>query len=355
MEILLEEYYKQDLHAGHFVERKTQLGEASCQIIGITQSGKTVLIKHHLLGMKKSEYLYVDCRDVRIDVDDFNAALTPFCDAHAIRVVALDNYTDAFTLPRVERLIIASETYHDVDALEHVTLYPLDYEEFLAYEHKFDSTALNHLFQLGGFPAMHRIPSDERVRYIQRSLQHALSDIEFDLMLLAARMTAQKVSAFMLYERLKGERKISKDMLYRSMERLMKTGYLHQLPKFAHPRATKKLYLCDIAVKNALTVQKHFGRLFENLVFLEMLKRSHELYYDEGIEFYIPDQQRVILCMPFGNQEMLFKKMESIEAFVITHSVTRVEVVTMSSESSLRHPFAAVEMLPFSMWALMDE
>jgi hypothetical protein len=355
MEILLEEFYKTDLHPGHFVERKCQLEPGqSYQLNGIAKSGKSALLKHYLGQMKKSGYLYIDCKDVRIEVDGLNEALIRFCNQNDISCVVLDNYRDVFTLPNVTQLLIACEEHYEIEGLETIRLYPLDYEEFLAYEHKFDSTALNHFFQLGGFPAMHRIPGEERIRYIQESLQHALDGIEFDLMLLAAKMASQKVSAYMLYERLKNERKISKDMLYRKLEGLLEKGYLHAVEKFAHPRAAKKLYLCDAAVKNALTTQKHFGRLFENLVYLEMLKSGYEVTYGEGVDFYLPKERRVVLCMPFGNREMLFKKIESIEGFIITHSVERVEVVTMSTEGSLQHPFLTAEMLPFGVWALVE-
>ncbi|MCJ7765313.1 MAG: ATP-binding protein, partial [Thiovulaceae bacterium] len=164
----------------------------------------------------------------------------------------------------------------------------------------------------------------------------------------------QKVSAYMVYERLKPIRKISKDMLYKNFETLTQQGYLHQLEKFDHPRAVKKLYHCDISVKYALSTQKHFSRLFENMVFLEMLKKEFILYYDDGIDFYIPSQDRIVLCVPFGNQEALFKQIEKIEAFIITNNIKKVEVVTMSNESSLRHPFVPVEMIPFSVWALTE-
>lgn len=354
MEILLEEFYKTDLHTGYFVERKTQLDNRSYAINGITKSGKTVLIKHYLLSRRKSSYLYIDCRDVRIDIPEFNTRIGSFCDEHQIECLALDNYHDEMLLPNVPQRIISSESPRYIEGLEALSLFPLDYEEFLAYEHKFDSTALNHFFQLGGFPAMHRIPSEERALYIQQAFQHSLNPIEFDLMLLAAKMASQKVSAFMLYERLKLERKLSKDMLYKSLSQLTEKGYLHQIAKYDHQRATKKLYLCDGALKNALSTQKHFGRLFENLVCLEMLKRHLPVYYDENIDFYLPEQHRVVLCMPFANQEMLFKKIESIEAFIITHAIERVEVVTMSSEGALRHPFATVEMIPFAIWALVE-
>jgi len=355
MEILLEEFYRQDLHAPQYIERRYYLEDAhSYQINGISQSGKSSLIKHTLLQRKKSSYLYIDCDDLRIDIDALNNVLTRFCNQNEITAVALDNYNDAIILPKVQQLIIASVEHFDYAELTTLRLFPLDYEGFLAFEPRYDESALNHFFQLGGFPAMHRIPSEERVRHIQKSLQRSLSPTGFDIMLLSCSLVTQKVSAYMLYERLRSSRKISKDMLYKHFEALTRQGYLHQLAKFAHPRAVKKLYHCDTAIKNALSTQKHFGRLFENMVFLEMLKQGFELYYDEGIDFYIPSQGRIVLCMPFANQEALFKQIEKIEAFIITNAIKKVEVVTMSNEASLQHPYVPVEMIPFSVWALTE-
>ena len=354
MEILLEEFYKQDLHTPQYIERRYFLEEKSYQVNGISQSGKTALIKHTLLGYKKSSYLYIDCNDLRIDVIQLNETLTRFCNQNDITAVALDNYKEAIALPKVKQLIIASVDHYDYTDLETIKLYPLDFEGFLAFEPRYDETALNHFFQLGGFPAMHRVPSEERIRHIQKNLQNALTEIGFDIMLLATNLISQKVSAYMLYERLKTTRKISKDMLYKNFESLVTQGYLHQLGKYNHPRAVKKLYLCDASVKNALSTQKHFGRLFESMVYLEMLKKEFTLFYDEEIDFYIPEQNRIVLCMPFGNQEALFKKIEKIEGFIISHGITKVEVVTMTNESRLQHPFVPVEMIPFSVWALTE-
>ncbi len=354
MEILLEEFYKQDLHAPQYIERPYFLRERSYQINGISQSGKTFLIKHTLLGYKKSSYLYIDCNDLRIDIDALNTSLTRFCNQNDITTVALDNYKPTIILPKVKQLIIACVDHYDYPALKTVKLYPLDFESFLAFEPRYDETALNHFFQLGGFPAMHRVPTEERIRHIQRSLQNALTPIGFDILLLATNLITQKVSAYMLYERLKTSRKISKDMLYKNFETLVIQGYLHQLEKYNHPGAVKKLYLCDTSVKNALSSQKHFSRLFENMVYLEMLKKEFTLYYADEIEFYIPDQARIVLCMPFSNQEALFKKIEKIEGFLITQGIQKVEVVTMTYESSLQHPFVPIEMIPFSAWALTE-
>jgi len=355
MEILLEEFYKQDLHSANYTERRYQIqDDHSYQLTGITLSGKTSIIKNYLLQHKKSSYLYIDCADLRINIDELNTNLYRFCNQNDITLLALDNYKEEILLPKVKQLIIASQHYNDFKELTHLKVYPLNYEGFLAFEQRFDDTALSHFFQLGGFPLMHRVPSEERTVYLQKHLQHRLDDISFDLLHLSTQFISQKVSAFTLYERLKQQRRISKDKLYKQFEALVQDEYLYMLEKYQAPKAIKKLYHCDIAIKNVLTSQKHFGRLFENMIYLEMIKGGFEVYYDENIDFYIPEQNRIVIPQPFGNDETLFKLVEKLEAFIITHGVKRVEVVTMSAEASLHHPFVEVAMEPFNVWALSE-
>jgi len=354
MEILLEEFYKMDLHIEKFHYRKLFIEDKSYQINGISQSGKTKLVKNHLLSLKKNSYLYIDCSDIRVEIEELNQNLPAFCNKNRIDVLVLDNYLPQINFPNVSQLIVCSEVRLDLEHVETLQLYPLDYEEFLAYEHKYDSSALNHFFQLGGLPSMHKVHSDVRNLYVQRTLRYALSDMEFDVLVFCAKMMSQKLSPFSIYERLKQSRKISKDKLYRSFELLLSKNYLHQLQKVDHPKATKKLYLCDTSLKTALSTDKHFGRLFENMIYLELLKSGQESYYDDGIDFYLPDSNEVVLGMAFTDERSLFKKMERIEAFLFTHQIEKVTAVTMNREGRVSHPLSQVEMIPFDIWALGD-
>lgn len=354
MNTLLDEYYRYDLHNAGFIERKYTIGDENTLIYGITQSGKTSLIKNYLLSHKKSTYLYLDCRDVRLDIYDLNRSLKNFCQENKISILALDNYNEEIELFHMDQVILSSDKLLPLP-FHTMQLELLDYEEFLAFETKFDSTALNHFFQLGGFPAMHRIPSEERVLYLQSTLKNTLEPIEFSILSQASKMVTQKVSAFNLYERLKGERKISKDKLYLHLQSMYERGYLKSLEKFNHPSAVKKMYLCDIAIKHALVTQKHFGRLFENLVFSELDKHHIECYYDEGIDFYLPQRRQIIIASPFANEHALFKKVEALEAFIVSNRILEVIVVTMNLESTLSHPISRIEMIPFEMWALGDD
>jgi len=354
MEILLEEFYKTDLHVDKYIDRKVYIDEKSYQINGITQSGKTKLIKNYLLGLKKSSYLYVDCLDVRIDIDSFNLIMPKFCIDNRIDTLVLDNFDDRFKFANVNQLIISCQINYDFDFLHTIKLYPLDYEEFLAYEHKYDSSALNHFVQLGGFAHMHKLHFDSRASYIQKTLKLTLNEMEFDILKFCTKMMSQKISAYTVYERLKNIRKISKDKLYKSYENLLSKNYIHNLEKFEHPKAVKKLYLCDTSLKSALSVDKHFGRLFENMIYLELLKSEVECYYDDGIDFYIPHEDKIILSKPFTDERTLFKKIEAIEEFIFTHQIKNVVAVTMNKEGLISHPFSKIQMIPFDIWALGD-
>ncbi len=354
MEILLDEYYKQHLHVNGYVERKIQLDHGSYQIHGVTLSGKTTLLKQYLLTCKKSSYIYIDCHDVRIDIALLNRQLPRYCQNNGIDIVVLDNYRDGIILPPARQLLITTAAPLAHLDLASIALMPLDYEEFLAYEMKYDSTALNHFLQLGGLPVMQTLPSDQRHLYLQQALQRHLSAMEFNILLFMSRSPTLKLSTFTMYEKLKTEQKLSKDLLYKSVASLHEKRYLFHVKKFNHERAVAKSYFCDIALKNALTHQKNFHLLFENLIFLELNKRGRTLFYSDKVDFYIPSQHRIVLCMPFSNAEVLFKTVERIEEFIVTYGVRHVKVVTMSSSGTLQHPFVDVEMLPFSEWAIIE-
>ena len=90
------------------------------------------------------------------------------------------------------------------------------------------------------------------------------------------------------------------------------------------------------------------------MIYLELLKSDKEPFYDDGIDFYLPSHDEIILGMPFADERTLFKKMENIEAFLFTYQIKKVTVVTMSTEGSMSHPLSHVEMVPFDIWALGD-
>ena len=353
---MLDALYNLSTKKPNLIPRKYQITKPFTIIKGASHTGKTSIIKQYLAALPAASYLYIDLNDLRIDIDTIKQELIGFCNENKIQTLVIENYIEDVPLPNLSEIILSTEENLDIDGFDHMTVYNLDFEEFLAFDTRYDTldSAFTHFLQTGSYPELYYTHQDNRQKQLQNILRLSLNPLELQIMIHSARLLGQQVSAFQMFERLKQQQKLSKDMFYKTFYGLMEKGYLYWVEKFEHARATKKLYTLDFNIKNALTLQKDFSRLFETLVFLEILKRGSEIYYADGIDFYIPQENRIVLTMPFSNEDVLFKKIESIEAFIIENGVLHVEVVTMSAETKLGLPYAIVEMMPFVQWAIVE-
>ncbi len=354
---ILEEYYKTSFLPPRYNPRKLDnvILKNKTVIKGITNSGKTYFIRNYLQNFEKNSFLYIDLNDARIDFEKLPKELESFCKSKKITTLILDSYQQDMPLPKVESIIIVTNQNIHIENFDEVWLHPLDYEEFLSFEHKFDSSALNHYLQIGGFLSIHRLNQIDRVMHIQKELKNSTNDIELDILKIVAKYSATKISPYNIYEKLKQFRKISKDKTYQNYKSLADRRYILEVEKFEHKKATKKLYLADTFIKTALTQDKNFARLFENVVFLELYKKNTQTYYMDDFEFYLPKKNELVFTKPFADESKLFKKLYKLEAFIINHQIKKITVITISKEDVLSHPFAKVELIPFDIWALGED
>lgn len=352
----LSQLYDQPIKKNNLIDRKLFIDAAFTLVTAPQGVGSTTLLFSALSRLKNATYLYLDLDDSRIDKVLLDQHLNAFCTQHKIQTLAIDGYDGSIQLPNVPNIYLSSSNIHYIEGFKSIQLLPLDFEEFLALDPRYDNldTALSHFLQIGGFPQMIQINATNRARHLQSLLRLYLNDLELDILTYVSKQLAHKLSVFQVYERLKNNRKLSKDHFYKVFYSLIERRWLLWLAKYDKPKATKKLYLIDFAIKNALTFSKNFSKLFESLVFLELIKAGKELYYDDAIDFYIPSHDRVVITIPFATEKNLFALMEKIEGYVIEHGVTKVEVVTMNHEAKLDHPFVEVEMMPFTRWALIE-
>ena len=353
---MLEALYNLSNKKVNLIPRKQHIDSAYTIIKGAGKTGKTSIIRQHLSTLPSTSYLYLDLNDLRIDKSTLADELIDFCYVNKIQTLVIEAYDNIVLLPNVANIILSTETDLFIDGFKNITLYNLDFEEYLAFDSRYDSldSAFTHFLQTSSYPELYYTHQDNRQKQMQNILQLSLNPLELQILIHSAKLLGQKVSAFQMFERIKQQQKLSKDMFYKTFYGLMEKGYLYWVQKFEHERATKKLYTLDFNIKNALTLQKDFSSLFETLVYLEMLKRGSEIFYADGIDFYIPKENRIVLTMPFSNEDVLFKKIESIEGFIIENGVLHVEVVTMSTETKLGLPYAVVEMMPFVQWAIIE-
>jgi len=353
---MLDALYNLSNKKTNLIPRKYQIESSFTIVKGAGKTGKTSIIKQYLSSLPSASYLYIDLTDLRIDKEVVKQELQEFCISNKIHTLVIEAYDKSIQLPNVSSVILSTEENLVIDGFERLDVYNLDFEEFLAFDTRYDSldNAFTHFLQTSSYPELYFVHQDHKQKQLQNILKLSLNPLELQIMMHSAKLLGQKVSAFQMFERLKQQQKLSKDMFYKTFYGLVEKNYLYWVEKFEHQRATKKLYTLDFNIKNVLTLQKDFSRLFETLVFLEMVKRGAKIYYSDEIDFYLPEENRIVLTMPFSNEDVLFKKIESIEAFIIENGVVHVEVVTMSAETKLGLPYAVVEMMPFVQWAIIE-
>ncbi len=352
----LQYFYETNFKNSIFFDRKISITAKKTLLLGPRKSGKTSLIFDHLTHYDKKNYLYIDLGDERINRPEIADYLADFTIKNPIQLLVLEHFDFSFEIPLVEEMIITPTVPHTgLKGFETQILYPLDFEEFIAFDKKHFN--IEHLFNLyttqGTFPHLTHDSEQNSYRLIQEMLHLTLGyGLEFLVYKRLCELQSTRVSLFQVYNYLKALTKISKDKLYAITSFLEEQKLLFWVEKYRAPNATKKIYPIDFAFKNALSLKKDFPRLFENMVFLELIKRGKHLFYEDGIDFFIPEENLAILCIGFSTKEAIELKIKKLLPTFWTLHVKRIEVVTLSSANAFAVEGMSFSILPFWEWAL---
>ena len=352
----LQYFYETTLKNTIFLDRKVTISAKKTLLLGPRKSGKTSLILDHLTHYEKKQYLYLDLSDERVNKLEIAQFLEDFIKKNPIQLLVLEHFDFSFEVPVVEEIILTSSTQHSpLKGFETVILYPLDFEEFIAFDKKHFN--IEHLFNLyahqGTFAHMTQESDQNTHRLVQEMLHLILGHgLEFLVYKRLCELQSTRVSLFQIYNYLKTLTKISKDKLYAITASLEQQKLLFWVEKYQSPSFAKKVYPIDFAFKNALTLKKDFPKLFENMVFLELIKRGKEVFYEEGIDFFIPAENLAILCIGFSTKETIELKIKKLLPTFWALHVKRIEVVTLSSENAFAVEGISFSILPFWEWAL---
>ena len=247
-----------------------------------------------------------------------------------------------------------TESKQSLDGFTIQTLYPLDFEEFISFDKRdlnleaiFSSYAIS-----GTFPAIFGHQKGDFVKVYQNFLHiFAKDQLQMSILQLLSSNQGGIVSIHTLFVALKSRMKISKDTFYAYTKKLQDENVLFLIEKFGHKRSPKKLYLIDFALRSVLSFEKDFIKRFENIVFLELLKRGKMLYYTDAFDFYLPAEQKVILSIPFLPSNLIESKLERLNKHLTVLKVQSVQVVTMEVEKVYEIDGITFEMIPFWSFA----
>ncbi len=337
-----------------YIDRKIQITKKKVIIFAPPKSGVTYLIYSHLINYDKDSYLYIDFNDARVVAKALKSNLQNFIIEKNIKLLVLENFDFSFDIPKCDETIISTNKYQKLNGFELINFYPLDFEEYIAFDktHSKIENIFNAFANRGTYPQIALSGEINKIKHLQH-LSNLITKNEKQLIILKtlSLYQAQSISLYQIFNKLKSDIKISKDLFYGLVDDLKSRQIILFLEKYDHSKAGKKLFLIDFALKNALNFEKDFLKRLENIVFLELYKRNKNLYYTDEIDFYLPKENSAILVIPFLPPVLLKNKILKRKKQFKKLNIKKVEIISLGNEDEFEDDNIKYEIIPFWNWA----
>lgn len=335
-----------------FDERKIQIQTHKNIIIkGGFASGKKNLILNFLSLYKAENILFIDCDDLKFQASaliNLNSFLTY---NPQIKFLALCNFTHDFDFASLKHLnlqiiISVCDSNFHLDQFEELHLDYLDFEEFLSLNKKYTDTKtmVSYFLHTG-----RNVILNHNFNTNSSYLKSFYTPLELTILKQIALELGNEFSVNELLKTLKNSIKISKDTLYKSIEKLESNYTLYFVKNLE--KNLKKVYFWDFSLKNSLSIQKDFSALFENLILSELFKFKQEIFYTKHFDFYLPSLKNAFLCSPFKDKDLLSLKVKKILS-KNQLALSTIYIITLSQRDEFFIEGVRVMILPFDEWAL---
>ncbi len=400
-------------HVKRSIEQKVRAGlnDALVKVIsGVRRSGKSVLA--HMV-LKNLPYGYVNFDDERLsglETKDLNIVfevlleLTP-----GMKYILLDEIQNIdkweLFVNRLQRngykIIITGSNAHllSKDLATHLTgrhrvfeLYPFSFAEYLCFrgvdsdkkqiwstrDKSVIASFFDEYFTSGGFPEVFSVV-DKKV-YLRDLYNKILTqDIALrykirhtktlkDVALYTANNYASKLS----YQNIKEAYSLKSIHTVKNYLSYMEEAYLFfAVESFSHKlrereRMPRKMYGIDPALLRAISIsgQKNEGRLLENLVYLELIRRGYQTqYYSDShrkyeVDFVIVDNSGkptslVQVCADTGVAEIKEREMRGLHsALKFFGKIEEIFIVTLNQSGTETTGGKRVQVVPIWQWLL---
>ena len=354
---LLEYYQNQHPVNDNYVPRKCQVPPTGdINLFGVRGSGKTTIILDLLAEEEEETALYIDMEDPNLIFSPLTTVtLQHFIDKNNIRLLILDHYIERTlpSFPNVERLIVLSRIKLTDDYLIPIELFPLDYEEFLAFESSIaHNKGFNHFLRSGTLPGLARSQKTSS-QSMKTFLQSSFDSNEQKLLLILAQHHTKHLTINQIYTYAKEKFKVSKDWLYRTMK-LFAEEKLVFFIEDRYQKSGKKMLLFDFAFAKYLTVGQPFIMQFDTMIALALMKHNIDVQ-TLGIHGYVTKENELIIPAPFESEESLWVKSQSKFSIYKKYNIKKVTIVTVANSYKYDIEKLHFEALPFNEWSIIND
>lgn len=354
---LLEYFQNQRYQTENYIPRKCQLPEGEdINLFGVRGAGKSTIIFDLMQEEDAETTLYIDLEDPNLIFQSISAlSLQQYIDREGITLLILDHYTQGYlpSFPNVHRLIVLSRMPLHDPALQPVELFPLDYEEFLAFKSSTaPSSGFNHFLRAGTLPLVARSQKTPLLA-MKNFFQSAFNENEQKLLLVLAQHHTKHLTIHQIYMFAKEHFKVSKDWLYKTMKHFTEEK-LVLFMEDRHQKSGKKMLLFDFAFAKYLTLGQPFIVQFEAMVALSLIKHRIEAQ-TLGIHGYITAKDELIIPAPFESEESLWVKSQSKFSLYKQYGIRKVTIVTVANSYEYTIEKLHFEALPFDEWSVIHD
>ena len=352
---LIENIYENQIQIPNILDRKVKIDHKKIFIYGPKFSGKSYIIYNYLQKNNDKKYFIIDLIDYKNTKFDI-AMLDDFLFDNPIDILVLENYSDDFKIPdNIDEIIVSSTTYIQVDGFHPLHVMPLDFEEFIAFDNKHQSITqtFNSFLKFGNLPDILEYKDIKKSSRNQELLQLMSNHpTKTSIIYMIIKSIGQTHSMFWIFNQLKKQIKISKDFFYATITELESNHSLLLLPKYNQEKAAKKIYFYNYAFIDNVSYQKNFTHIFSNLIYLELFNKNYEIYYLDGIDFYIPELNKIIIAMPFFNTFLFTGISKKIQKAMNDIQIDRITIITISNEDRIKVNELEAKVIPFYEWAV---
>ena len=352
---ILEQIYDNTLPKINFLERKISIITNNTILKGPPKSGKTYLIYDYLSQYNYNDYLYIDCSEYRNSHKEISKYIKKFIEENKIEVLVLENFDFCFDLPKVTSILITTTENIILENFDMVYLSPLDFEEFILFDIKHQNTtnSFNSFLKFGNLPEIIEYSEQKKSKRNYEICQLYCEDkVELEILFLLIKSASEKKSIFQLFNTLKKTIKISKDRFYKTCEKYENNHLIYFCQKFEQPKSVKKIFIFNHALLDIVSYNKNFHNLFQNMVYLEIYKKHKTIYYLDNIDFYIPEDNLIILTIPFFNNFEVINISIKLTPYIKKYNIKKIYIITVSNEKKIDISNIDAKVIKFYDWVL---
>jgi len=354
---LLEYYQNQRPNSENFITRKCKLPlVGDINLYGVRGAGKTSIILDYLYEEESEDILYIDFEEPNLIFNTLEAlTLQQYIDRNNIKILVLDHYKEGLlsNFPNVLRLILITRTIVKARNFIPIELFPLDYEEFLAFESSSSQNrGFNHFLRSGTLPLLAR-SQKTTAQAMKTFFQSSFDSQEQKLLLLLAQHHTKHLTTHQIYTFAKEKFKVSKDWLYKTI----KCFHQEKLILFIDDRyqkSGKKMLLFDFAFAKYLTLGQPFILQFDTMIALALMKHHIDVQ-TLGIHGYITADDELIIVAPFESEESLWVKSQNKFSLYKKYGIKKVTIITVANSYAYDIEKLHFEALPFDEWSVIND